>query len=226
LGHCTPEQKERVANQVCIVCGGFFGVCDPAHVIPRGHPKMSNVAADDVRAVVPLCRVDHIFFDKGQTDLLPYLEPAWRDSQEWAAGAVGLASAMRSITGDRSVSVRLDLDGELLGIGPSAVTKLSPFHGLSEVEVERRAKERERNRANANQKEMERRYAAQKGATTKARKRHVAGVCPCCKRSFKQVREHMERMHPDYDPDRELRERMELIERFAHAFADPDGRCG
>ena len=27
--------------------------------------------------------------------------PAWRDSQEWAAGAVGLASAIRSITGER-----------------------------------------------------------------------------------------------------------------------------
>ena len=97
-------------------------------------------------------------------------------------------------------------------LGKSQITWTCPnghggigFHGLSEAEKERRAMERERNRANANQEhatEMERRYAAQKGATTKARKRHAAGVCPCCKRSFKQVREHMERMHPDYDPAR------------------------
>ncbi len=100
LGHCTPEQKARVAEQVCIVCGGYFNACQPAHVVPRGHPKMSPVAADDVRAVVPLCDEDHRLFDRGEIDLTPYLEPAWRDSQEWAAGAVGLASALRSITGD------------------------------------------------------------------------------------------------------------------------------
>jgi hypothetical protein len=46
----------------------------------------------------------------------------------------------------------------------------------------------------------ERKLAAQKGATTKARKRHAAGICPVCARSFKQVRAHMTRMHPDFDP--------------------------
>jgi HNH endonuclease len=101
LGHCTPEQKARVAEQVCVVCGQHFNACEPAHVIPRGHPKMSDFAADDVRAVVPLCHWDHRLFDEGKIDLLPHLEPAWRDSQEWAAGAVGLATAARSITGGR-----------------------------------------------------------------------------------------------------------------------------
>jgi hypothetical protein len=100
LGRCTPEQRERIESQVCIVCGEWFDACEPAHVVPRGHPKMSAVSADDVRAVVPLCHADHRLFDEGKIDLLPYLEPAWRDSQEWAAGAVGLATAMRSITGD------------------------------------------------------------------------------------------------------------------------------
>jgi hypothetical protein len=104
LGHCTPEQKERCANQVCIVCASCFDACEPAHVIPRGHPKMSDVAANDVRAVVPLCHLDHRRFDEGLIDLIPYLEPAWRDSQEWAAGAVGLASALRSITGEREAA--------------------------------------------------------------------------------------------------------------------------
>lgn len=102
LGHATEEQKRRVADKVCIVCGQWLNACDPAHVVPRGHPKMSDVAADDIRAVVPLCRHDHNRFDDGEIDLTPYLEPAWRDSQEWAAGAVGLASALRSISGERA----------------------------------------------------------------------------------------------------------------------------
>jgi hypothetical protein len=95
-----------VANRVCIVCGYHFNECQPAHVVPRGHPKVSEDAANDVRAVVPLCPGPngcHRLFDDGGIDLLPYLEPAWRDSQEWAAGAVGLASAVRSISGERGV---------------------------------------------------------------------------------------------------------------------------
>lgn len=45
---------------------------------------------------------------------------------------------------------------------------------------------------------------AQRGAATRARnernavKRRVAhGVCPCCHRSFKQLRAHVARMHPE-----------------------------
>lgn len=56
--------------------------------------------------------------------------------------------------------------------------------------------DRERARADHN----EARRKAQKAATTKARKRHAGGVCPACKRSFKQLRDHMERMHPGFDP--------------------------
>ncbi len=49
--------------------------------------------------------------------------------------------------------------------------------------------------------------SAQRAAATRARnerdrakKRHAAGVCPCCNRSFKQLRRHMKSKHPDYDP--------------------------
>jgi hypothetical protein len=100
LGHCTPLQKARVSGQTCIVCGSWFDKCEAAHVIPRGHSKMSPVAADDPRAVVPLCPWDHRLYDEGKIDLLPHLEPAWREAQEWAAGAVGLATALRVITGE------------------------------------------------------------------------------------------------------------------------------
>jgi hypothetical protein len=104
LGHCTPEQRERVRDLACIVCGRHAGSCHPAHVIDRGLTSVD--AADDVRAVVPLCPgLDgcHRAYDDGKLDLSPYLEPRWRDTQEWAAGAIGLFRAARRISGRRLV---------------------------------------------------------------------------------------------------------------------------
>ena len=50
--------------------------------------------------------------------------------------------------------------------------------------------------------DTERRLSAQKGATTRAKKRHAAALCPCCNRSFVQLRRHMETKHPDFEPER------------------------
>lgn len=47
---------------------------------------------------------------------------------------------------------------------------------------------------------LNKQLSAQKAATTKAKKRHAAAVCPCCNRSFVQLRRHMKSQHPDYDP--------------------------
>jgi len=44
----------------------------------------------------------------------------------------------------------------------------------------------------------ERGYAAQKGVTTKLRKRIAAGVCPCCNRTFENLARHVARQHPKY----------------------------
>ncbi len=41
-------------------------------------------------------------------------------------------------------------------------------------------------------------HAATRGHLTRSKKRHAAAVCPCCKRSFKQLRRHMATKHPDY----------------------------
>jgi hypothetical protein len=101
LGHCTPEQRERIRGLGCIACGEFAGCCHPAHVIDRA--TLTHEAADDVRAVVPLCPPHHNAYDRGELDLSPYLEPYWRDSQEWAVGAVGLFRALRRITNMRWV---------------------------------------------------------------------------------------------------------------------------
>lgn len=70
--------------------------------------------------------------------------------------------------------------------------------------------DRQRNRADEAERRLaaerdlrldtERRLAAQKGATTRAKTRAAAGICPCCNRSFAQLRRHMASKHPDYDP--------------------------
>lgn len=39
---------------------------------------------------------------------------------------------------------------------------------------------------------------AHKGAATKLRKRVANGVCPCCTRSFVNLRRHIETKHPDF----------------------------
>lgn len=44
----------------------------------------------------------------------------------------------------------------------------------------------------------ERSNAALRGEITKQKKRASAGVCPCCQRSFQQLRRHMAAKHPDH----------------------------
>jgi hypothetical protein len=44
----------------------------------------------------------------------------------------------------------------------------------------------------------ERSAAAFKGQATRLRKRIGHGVCPACHRTFRQVSDHMDRMHPGY----------------------------
>jgi len=55
-------------------------------------------------------------------------------------------------------------------------------------EAEQRA-EHERNRANG-----------YKGHATRITKRAKAGVCPCCNRSFENLRRHMADQHPQFTP--------------------------
>jgi hypothetical protein len=89
----SESQRAAVGGRTCIVCGADKRI-DPAHLIPRslggcGHPL----------CVVPLCRWHHRAYDRGELDLLPYLEPAWRAQQAHAVGHLGLISALRRIGG-------------------------------------------------------------------------------------------------------------------------------
>lgn len=91
----TERQRAAVANRVCIVCGADRRI-DPAHLIPR-----SLGGCGDALCVVPLCRFHHRAYDRGELDLLPYLEPGWRAQLAHAVGHAGLVGTTRRITGSR-----------------------------------------------------------------------------------------------------------------------------
>jgi hypothetical protein len=56
-----------------------------------------------VRSVVAV-----IAHDRGELDLLPYLELAWRAQLAHAVGHVGLVGALRRISGGRSAAARME----------------------------------------------------------------------------------------------------------------------
>lgn len=49
----------------------------------------------------------------------------------------------------------------------------------------------------------ERRLIGQKAAKTRLRNRIKNGVCPCCQRSFLNLRDHISTKHPDFQADEE-----------------------
>jgi hypothetical protein len=61
-----------------------------------------------------------------------------------------------------------------------------------------------RDQLNAERRELEyerRSKAAVKGHLTRLRNRIAAGVCPCCRRNFANVRAHISTQHPDWASD-------------------------
>jgi hypothetical protein len=66
ISPASPEQRAKVAAQVCAVC--CFDRCDPAHLAPRSHG-----GCDHADCVIALCRPHHRAFDDGTLDLTPYL---------------------------------------------------------------------------------------------------------------------------------------------------------
>lgn len=79
--------------------------------------------------------------------------------------------------------------GHHLGLGESDVEKLK-----KELELERKrkewAKEAERKARHAE--------AIAKGKAKAQAQRLAHGVCPCCNRSFRQLRRHMRAKHPEF----------------------------
>jgi hypothetical protein len=48
----------------------------------------------------------------------------------------------------------------------------------------------------------DRQIAARKGIITRFKRRITAGRCVCCSRQFKDLETHMEKRHPNFDPER------------------------
>jgi hypothetical protein len=80
-------------------------------------------------------------------------------------------------------------------------TRLRREIDKTKAELERVKNERELQRTL--KQEAERRVIAQKGVTTRLKKRIGAGVCPCCKRTFSQLQRHMHQQHPNYTTEAE-----------------------
>jgi hypothetical protein len=57
-------------------------------------------------------------------------------------------------------------------------------------------------RANEREQITARSLRATKAVVTRTKKKIVAGRCPCCSHQFKNLRDHMAKEHPKYDPDK------------------------
>jgi hypothetical protein len=61
--------------------------------------------------------------------------------------------------------------------------------------IDEKRQERERRQ------EAERSASAHKGVATRIKKRAAAGVCPCCNRTFDNLRKHMATKHPKFSKE-------------------------
>jgi hypothetical protein len=90
----SEAQRAKVAARSCLVCGKQ--PVDPAHLVPR-----SLGGCDEPDCVVPLDRRCHRGYDRGELDLLPYLEPRYRGELGHALTHLSLLSLLRLVTGTR-----------------------------------------------------------------------------------------------------------------------------
>ncbi len=82
------------------------------------------------------------------------------------------------------------------------------MHYLGEREVDKLkrelvAKQARLDQARADAAATRRQLSAQRGVTTRIKRRVGNGVCPCCKRTFQQLARHMAGQHPDFNANSE-----------------------
>ena len=95
LTPASAAQRDAVRGRACIVCGGGTAV-DPAHLVPR-----SLGGCEHRLCVVALCRTHHRAYDRGELDLVVFLEPDHRAEAAHAVAHLGLLGALRRLSGDR-----------------------------------------------------------------------------------------------------------------------------
>lgn len=94
ISPASVAQRQKVRDRACLACANQ--PCQPAHVIDR-----SLGGCDHPDCVVPLCAPCHRAYDEGALDLLPLLEPHYREEQMHAVEHLGLERARLRITNDR-----------------------------------------------------------------------------------------------------------------------------
>ena len=87
----------------------------------------------------------------------------------------------------------------LWGFGASELSMVRDQLRTAEHQVEQERKRTEWAQQDA--RITERRRRALKGHLTKVKKRISHGICPCCNRSFENLRRHMKVRHPAYTND-------------------------
>lgn len=70
---------------------------------------------------------------------------------------------------------------------------------LKSVEESRARESRWHDQTRVRLKDAKRSRDAHKGQVTRLRNRAVAGVCPCCNRTFRQLAAHMKTKHPTWN---------------------------
>jgi hypothetical protein len=94
ISPASKAQREAVRDRACLVCART--PVEPMHVVDR-----SLGGCDSPLCVVPACRECHRAYDNGELDLVPYLEPRFRDEQAHAVSHLGLARAYWRLTNER-----------------------------------------------------------------------------------------------------------------------------
>jgi len=117
-------------------------------------------------------------------------------------GGCGVDHAMPEVLYDRHVALGKD------GPGWTCPNKCSRIFRASEADELRRERDRLKQDAarledNAKRERelreaAERSASARKGVITRLKNRAAAGVCPCCNRSFQNLRNHMSAKHPGF----------------------------
>jgi hypothetical protein len=91
----SDAQREKIVGRWCVVCQQTKGIT-PAHLTPR-----SLGGCDHPDCVVSLCWLHHRAYDTGALELLPYLEPEWRNEVAHAVLHLGLIGAVRRLAPGR-----------------------------------------------------------------------------------------------------------------------------
>lgn len=73
---------------------------------------------------------------------------------------------------------------------------------LKRSELELQATDQQRIKQRIRADSAERSNQALKGVVTRTKKRIAAGCCPCCKRTFQNLRRHISTKHPGYSKEK------------------------